>query len=116
LAGLGGVSRRVSKPARTSPKGARPGRRGHRGENPFFLGDPAEMGAADEEPRRPVADSLPARGIDWRFPGGARSSVGQGRAEPVAGRDHAANGGVAGGLRRLAEARSLGTAIRVRVG
>lgn len=32
------------------------------------------------------------------------------------GRDLAADGGVAGGLRRLAEARSLGTAIRVRVG
>ena len=32
------------------------------GENPFFLGDPAEMGAADEEPRRAVAGSL-LRGI-----------------------------------------------------
>ena len=41
---------------------------------------------------------------------------GQGRAEPVAGRDHAADGGVAVRLRRLAEARPLGATIRVRLG
>jgi hypothetical protein len=40
----------------------------------------------------------------------------QGRAEPLVGRDHAADGGVAGGLRRLAEARPLGAAIRGRMG
>jgi hypothetical protein len=45
--------------------------RGHAGENPIFLGDPAEMGAADEEPRRAVASSLPARSINRRLPGGA---------------------------------------------
>ena len=89
---------------------------GRGGEDPLYLGDPAEMGAADEEPRRAVAGSLPARNIDRRFPGGARRPAGQGRAEPVAGRDLAADGGVAGGLRRLAEARSLGTAIRVCLG
>ena len=42
--------------------------------------------------------------------------LGQGRAEPVASGDLAADGGMAGGLRCLAEARSLGAAIRVRVG
>ena len=99
-----------------SRQGARSGRCGHGGENPLHLVDPAEMGAADEEPRRAVAGSLPARSVDRRLPGGARRPVGQGRAEPVAGRDLAADGGVAGGLRRLAEARSVGTAIRVRVG
>ena len=50
------------------------------------------------------------------FPGGAHCPFGQGRAEPVAGRDLAADGGVAGGLRRLAEARSVGAAIRVCLG
>jgi len=37
---------------------------------------PAEMGAADEESRRAVAGSLPARGVDGRLPGGARRPVG----------------------------------------
>ena len=40
----------------------------------------------------------------------------QGRAEPVAGGDHAADGGVAGGLRGLAEARPLGATLRLCVG
>jgi Cu(I)/Ag(I) efflux system periplasmic protein CusF len=40
---------------------ARPGRRGRGGQNPLHLGDPAEVGAADQEPRRTIADSLPAR-------------------------------------------------------
>ena len=42
--------------------------------------------------------------------------LGQGRAKPVAGGDLAADGKMASGLRRLAEARPLGEAIRVRVG
>ena len=33
-----------------------------------------------------------------RLPGGARRPPGQGRAKPLAGRDHAADGGMAGGL------------------
>jgi hypothetical protein len=40
---------------------ARPGRRGRGGQNPLHLGDPSEVGAADQEPRRTIADSLPAR-------------------------------------------------------
>ena len=40
-----------------------------------------------------------ARGVDRRLPGGARRPPRQGRAEPVAGRDHAADGGVAIRLR-----------------
>ena len=98
-----------------SRQGTRPGRRGRRGENPLQLVDPAEMGAADEEPRCAVAGSLPAWGVDRRLPGGARRALGQGRAEPVASGDLAADGRMADGLRRLAEARPLGAAIRVRV-
>ena len=45
-----------------------------------------------------IAGSLPAWGIDRRLPGGAHRPPGQGRAEPLAGRDHATDGGVAGGL------------------
>src|SRR5262245_52640585 len=87
-----------------------------RGQNSFHLVDPAEVGAADEEPRCAVAGSLPAWGVDWRLPGSPRRPLGQGRAEPVAGGDLAADRRMAGGLRRLAEARPLGEAIRVRVG
>src|SRR6202521_631313 len=42
--------------------------------------------------------------------------LGKDATESVAGRDRAADGGVAGRLRCLAKARSLGAAIRVRVG
>ena len=60
---------------------------------------------------------LPAWGVDWRLPGSPRRPHGQGRAEHVAGGDLAANGRIAGGLRRLAEAqRPLGATVRVRVG
>jgi hypothetical protein len=68
------------------------------------------MSAADEEPGRAVAGSLSAWSIDRRFPGGARRPVGEAGAEPVAGRDRAADGGVASGLRRLAEVRPLSMA------
>src|SRR6266403_1005405 len=78
--------------------------------------DRGEVGAADEASRRAVAGSLPARGVNWRLPGGARCPVGKGRAQLVASRDLAADRGMAGGLRCLAETRSLGAAIRGRVG
>src|SRR4030088_1446647 len=81
-----------------SRQGARPGRRGRGGENPLYLVDPAEVGAADEESRCAVAGSLPAWGVDRRLPGGAHRPPGQGRAKPLAGRNHATDGGVAGGL------------------
>jgi hypothetical protein len=74
----------------------------------------AEVGAVDEASRCAVAGSLPAWGDDRRLPGGAPHR--QGRAEPVAGGDLMADGRMADGLRRLAEARPLGAAIRVRVG
>src|SRR5712671_6590403 len=80
------------------------GRRRRGGEDALHLVDPAEVGAADEESRRAVACSLLARGVDRRLP------------EPVASRDLAADGGMAGGLRCLAETRPVGAAIRVRVG
>ena len=68
---------------------------------------PLWLGASDAMLRR--RELITLLGCACRPPG-------QGRREPVAGRDLAADGGVAGGLRRLAEARPLGTAIRVRVG
>src|SRR5262245_34479316 len=43
-------------------------------------------GAADDEPRRAVAGSLSARGVDRRLSGSARRSAGQGCAQPVSGR------------------------------
>ena len=67
-------------------------------ENPFHLVDPAEVGAADEESRCAVAGSLPSWGVDRRLSGGAHRPAGEGRAEPLAGRNHATYGGVAGGL------------------
>src|SRR6266436_1411093 len=81
-------------------------------EDPLHLVDSPEVGAADEESRRAVAGSLPARGVDRRLPGGARRPLGQGRAELVASRDLAADRGMAGGLRCLADPRPLGPAIR----
>ena len=88
-------SRACRGPSRQS---ARPGRRGRRGENPLHLVDSAEVSAADEESRCAAAGSLPAWGVDRRLPGGAHRPPGQGRAEPLAGRDHATHSGVAGGL------------------
>src|SRR4051794_6858928 len=52
----------------------------HGGENPLQLGDPAEVGAADEESRRIVAGSLPAGGVDRRLSGGAHRPLGHRRA------------------------------------
>src|SRR5262249_28972675 len=99
-----------------SRQGTRPGRRGRRGQNPLHFVDPAEVGAADEEPQCAVAGSLPAWGFDWRLPGSPRRLLGQRRAEPVAGGDLAADSRMAGRLRRLAEARPLGEALPGRVG
>src|SRR5260370_40334638 len=50
----------------------RPGRGRLGGEDPLHLVDSAEVGAAAEESRRAVAGYLPARGVGWRVPGGAR--------------------------------------------
>ena len=60
-----------------SRQGARPEGRGCRGENLLHLVDPAEVGAADEEPRCVVAGSLPAWGVDWRLPGSPRRPQGK---------------------------------------
>jgi hypothetical protein len=48
------------------------GRRAH----PFHLCDPAALGSTNAEPRCTAADPLPARGLNGRFPGGARRLVG----------------------------------------
>src|SRR5258708_16358733 len=94
-----------------SREGARPGRRGRRGEDPLHLVDPAEVGAADEESRCAVAGSLPSWGVNRRLPGGAHRPAGEGRAKPLAGGNHATDGGVAGGLLRLAATAPLCPAI-----
>src|SRR5512146_637689 len=72
--------------------------------------------ARREESRCSASDLVLAGHFDRRLPGGPLRSPGQGRAEPVAGGDHAADGGVAGGLRGMAEARSLGAALCLCVG
>ena len=82
----------------------------------LHLGDPAAVGAAHEEPGCAVAGALSARHLDGRLPGGAGGAAGQGRAEPVAGGDLQTDGGVEGRVRALAEARSVGAPVRVRVG
>ena len=45
-----------------------------------------------------VAGSLPSWGVDRRLSGGAHRPAGEGRAEPLAGGDHATDGGMAGRL------------------
>ena len=49
-----------------------------RGPDPLYLGDPAEMGSADEEFGCAAADPVPARALDRRLPGGALSLARQG--------------------------------------
>jgi len=71
------------------------------------------LGAAHPEFGRAVAAAVPARHLDGRFPGGADGYAGQGRAEPVAGGHLPADGRVAGRVRALAEARSVGATLRV---
>src|SRR6266404_8087637 len=63
-----------------------------------------------------IAGAVPAGHLDRRFPGGADSPAGQGRAEPVAGGHLPADGRVAGRVRALAKARSVGAALRLCVG
>ena len=68
--GMGRIaqSRLGSGLSKSVAPGARPRRRGRRGEDdPLHLVDPAEVGAADEESRCAVAGSLPAWGVDRRF-------------------------------------------------
>ena len=95
---------------------ARPRRRRGGRAHPLHLGDPAALGAADAEPGCAAADPLPARRLDGRLPGGARRLAGQGRAEPVAVGDRAAEGRLGGRLRALAAARPVGPALRLHLG
>ena len=82
----------------------------------FYLGDPAEMGAADEEPGCAAADPVPARALHRRLPGGARGPARQGRPEPLAFRDLPAHRRMAGRVRALAGAGSLGPPLRLCLG
>src|SRR3954464_12145145 len=83
---------------------------------PLLIVDPAQVGAPDAEPRRALADPLPARGLDRRLPGGACGTARPGRTEPVAFSDRSAEWGMADRVRALAAAGSLGTALRVSLG
>src|SRR3954453_22883548 len=74
------------------------------------------MGAPDAEPRCALADPLPSRGLDRRLPGGACGTPRPRRTEPVAFSDRSAERGMAGRVRALATAGSLGTALRVPLG
>jgi putative transposase len=85
-------------------------------KDPLHLEHPAPLGAALEEPRCPAAGSLPARDFHRGFPGGADGAARDGRAEPVAWRDLAPHGGLAGEIRPLAAPRSLGPAVRLHLG
>ena len=74
--------------------------------NSLHLGDPAAVGTAHEELGRTFAGALPAGHLDGRLPGGAGGTLGQGCAESFSGSDLQTDGGVAGRVRALAEARS----------
>ena len=87
--GIGPVE--VEKP-KARDRGAASGRRAHS----LFVVDPAEMGAAHEEPRRAFAGALSARNFDGRFSGSADGLARQGRAQSFARRDRAAEGRVGG--------------------
>ena len=69
------------------------------------------MGAADQSLDAAVAGSLFARGVDRRLPGGACRSPGKDARNLSPAVIARLSGGVAGRLRRLASARSLGAAI-----
>src|SRR5919202_1566118 len=92
----------------------RPGR--ERGPGPLHLPNPAALGAANEGLGGPAAGPLPARGLDRRLPGGARSLARQGCPEPLAAGDRPAEGRLAGRVRALARARPVGPALRLPLG
>ena len=74
------------------------------------------LGPEDAEPGCSAADPLSARGLDGRFPGGARGAAGPRCPEPVAVGASEAAGRVGGGLCALAAARFVGPALRVCLG
>jgi hypothetical protein len=82
----------------------------------FYLGDSAAVGSADAEFGRALAGSLPARHVNGRFPRGVDRPLGEGCAESFAGGDFSADGRIAGRVRALAQAGSLGASICVCVG
>ena len=86
-----------------------------RGAYPVHLGDPAALGSADAQPRRPAADAVPARHLDGRLSGGALGVAGQERPEPVALGGRAPLGRVAGRIRSLAGAGLVGPPLRLRL-
>src|SRR3979490_1555396 len=84
---------------------------GERGS--LHVGDLAAVGAADEEFGCSFAGALLAGHFDGRLPGGAGGTPGPERTELVTCGDLQTDGRVAGRVRALAEARSVGVAIRL---
>src|SRR4051794_38594762 len=82
---------------------------------PLLIVDPAQVGTPHAEPRRALANPLPARGLDRRLPGGACGAARPGRTELVAFSDRPAKGGVAGRVRALARTRPLGAPLSLRL-
>lgn len=74
------------------------------------------MGAALDEHRCPVPRALPSRHFHRRLPESALCASWNGRAEPVAERDFAADREMAVGVLTLAAPRSLSAALRPYVG
>ena len=84
--------------------------------HPLHARDPAALCAALAQPGGADPDPLPEGPLDRRFRGGACRLARQGCTGPV-GLDHrAAEGGLARRAQALAQARSVGQALRLRVG
>src|SRR5215210_3652398 len=74
------------------------------------------MGPEDPELGCTLADPVSTRTLDRRLPGGALSLARQGCPEPLACHHYAADGRMAERIRALAGPRSLGPALRLRLG
>ena len=97
------------------PQGPRPWRR-RRPRHPVHLGGAAGLSAPDQERRGAVALALPEGHLDRPVRGGAGGAA-RGRCARPVGDDRAPpDGCLAGRARALAGARSLGPALRLRLG
>src|SRR4029453_13154134 len=83
---------------------------------PLQFGAAAAVRTADQEPRCAAANSLPARSVDRRLPGGVGSLVGQRCAGVVGINNLAPEGDVERRARSLAQARPVDPALRLRLG
>src|SRR5271165_4687263 len=105
-----------NRPGRSAKAEGPRSRRRFGGAPSLLIEHPAQMGAAHQEPRRPVAGSLSARDFRRRFPGGPRRLARQGRAQPLRCGDRAPQERVGGRISAMAEARFVGAPLRLRLG